>query len=77
MEGGCSTHGGDHKCVHNFRGKPRIETTRRLECLGVNGDNIKMYFEGAVCEGVTWIYLAQDRYQCPALVSMVLQFRSA
>jgi hypothetical protein len=77
MEGGCSTHGGDHKCVHNFRGEARIEKTRRLECLGVNGDNIKMHFERTGCEGVNWIYLAQDRYQYPDLVSMVLQFRTA
>jgi hypothetical protein len=30
MEEGCSSHGEDHKGVHNFRGKIRIGKTLRM-----------------------------------------------
>jgi hypothetical protein len=53
------------------------EWKRRLEYLGVNGDNIKMHFKGTGCEGVNGIYLAQDKYRYPGLVNMVLELRTA
>lgn len=67
MEDGCSTHGGHHKRIQNFRGETRIERTLRMS---INGVNIKMHFKG-----VKWIYLAQDKYQYPGHVNMLLRLR--
>jgi hypothetical protein len=36
-----------------------------------------MHFKGTVCEGVNWIYLAQNKFRYPGLVNMVLQLRTA
>jgi hypothetical protein len=38
-------------------------------------DNIKMDLREKECDGMDWIYLAQDRDQWRALVSMVMNLR--
>jgi hypothetical protein len=37
-------------------------------------DNIKMYLQKVLCEGMDWIDLAQNRDRWPALVNAVMNF---
>jgi hypothetical protein len=53
--------------LENLKGRNHLADGHRWE-------DIKMILQVRVCEDVHWIYLAQDRVQWWALVSMVMNF---
>ena len=56
----CSAYGGEESRVQGFDGKPeRKRPLGRPRRRWV--DNIKMDLQEAVCGGIDWIELAQDR----------------
>jgi hypothetical protein len=55
--------------VRKPEGKRLLRRTRRRW-----EDNIKVDLKEIRYEGVDWINLALDKYQCPALVNTVINF---
>jgi hypothetical protein len=67
----CSTHG--RNAYNILVGKQ--ESKRPLQIRRSRWeDEIKMYLEELIYEGVDWIYLAQDRDQWQAFVNTIINF---
>jgi hypothetical protein len=53
----------------------KLEGKRPIEDLGIDGKIILEWIFGKVCEGMAWMYRAQDRDRWLALVNTVMNLR--
>jgi hypothetical protein len=74
MNGACSTHGRDQKCVKIFW-FDSLKGRDHLLDLGENGGYIKMDLRVVEFEGVDWDHLADDRDWRLALVNTAVILR--
>jgi len=66
---------GERRCVYRIL-VGRLERKRQLGRPRRRwGDNNKMYLKEIGCDGVVWIYLAEDRNRWWALVNAVMNLR--
>ena len=72
MGGACSIYGGEWRCIQGFGGVTwRKETTWKMQAYRWE-DNIKMYLQEVVCEGIDWIDMAENRDSWRGLVNVVM-----
>jgi len=74
MGGACNTYGGRRE-LHTGFWYGNLRERDHLEDPGVDGGNVKMDLQEVECEGMNWIYMAQDWDSWRTLANVIMSLR--